>query len=96
MFSYGDSPQAAKHMTPCSMMQMPMFEDNLGSSDSELDLVHRTLSGIAGKNTNAINQHDCIAETRMLMVLCVCDSSVRLPNRTGRVFGRAGGFGAGG
>ncbi|KAF4108607.1 zinc finger protein GLIS3 isoform X2 [Onychostoma macrolepis] len=50
VFSYGDSPQAAKHITPCSMMQMPMFEDNLGSSDAslpELDLVHRTLSGIA-------------------------------------------------
>lgn len=37
------------------MMQMPMFEDNLGSSDasqSELDLLHTTLSGIAGKNTD--------------------------------------------
>uniref|UniRef100_A0A8C1Y7N8 GLIS family zinc finger 3 n=1 Tax=Cyprinus carpio TaxID=7962 RepID=A0A8C1Y7N8_CYPCA len=29
VFSYGDTPQAAKHITPCSMMQMPMFEDNL-------------------------------------------------------------------
>uniref|UniRef100_A0A8C1CKN4 GLIS family zinc finger 3 n=1 Tax=Cyprinus carpio carpio TaxID=630221 RepID=A0A8C1CKN4_CYPCA len=50
VFSYGDTPQAAKHITPCSMMQMPMFEDNLGSSDasqSELDLLHTTLSGIA-------------------------------------------------
>ncbi|XP_050977237.1 zinc finger protein GLIS3 isoform X2 [Labeo rohita] len=50
VFSYGDSPHAAKHITSCSMMQMPMFEDNLGSSDAsqpELDLVHRTLSGVA-------------------------------------------------
>ncbi|XP_026076326.1 zinc finger protein GLIS3-like isoform X1 [Carassius auratus] len=50
VFSYGNTPQAAKHITPCSMMQMPMFEDNLGSSDasqSELDLLHTTLSGIA-------------------------------------------------
>uniref|UniRef100_A0A671NFR5 Zinc finger protein GLIS3-like n=1 Tax=Sinocyclocheilus anshuiensis TaxID=1608454 RepID=A0A671NFR5_9TELE len=40
VFSYGDPPQAAKHIAPCSMMQMPMFEDNLGSSD----LLHTTLS----------------------------------------------------
>ncbi|KAL1267203.1 hypothetical protein QQF64_002878 [Cirrhinus molitorella] len=50
-FSYGDSMHAAKHITSCSMMQMqPMFEDNLSSSDAprpELDLVHRTLSGVA-------------------------------------------------
>uniref|UniRef100_A0A8C1MW67 GLIS family zinc finger 3 n=1 Tax=Cyprinus carpio TaxID=7962 RepID=A0A8C1MW67_CYPCA len=87
VFSYG-----AKHISP--MMQMPMFENNL--SQPELDLLHTTLSSIAGKNTNTINQHDCIAETRMLTVLCVCDSSVRLSNRTGRVSGRAGAFGAGG
>uniref|UniRef100_A0A673IYC8 Zinc finger protein GLIS3-like n=1 Tax=Sinocyclocheilus rhinocerous TaxID=307959 RepID=A0A673IYC8_9TELE len=40
VFSYGDPLQAAKHIPPCSMMQMPMFEDNLGSSD----LLHTTLS----------------------------------------------------
>ncbi|XP_016112467.1 zinc finger protein GLIS3-like [Sinocyclocheilus grahami] len=43
VFSYGDPPQAAEHIAPCSMMQMPMFEDNLGSSD----LLHTTLSGTA-------------------------------------------------
>uniref|UniRef100_A0A672SRU7 Zinc finger protein GLIS3-like n=1 Tax=Sinocyclocheilus grahami TaxID=75366 RepID=A0A672SRU7_SINGR len=42
VFSYSDSPQAAKHIAPCSMMQMPMFEDNLGSSD----LLHTTLSAL--------------------------------------------------
>ncbi|XP_051540673.1 zinc finger protein GLIS3-like isoform X2 [Myxocyprinus asiaticus] len=48
MFSYSDSPLAAKHITSCSMMQMNMFEDNPCSSDSSqqnLELVHRTLSG---------------------------------------------------
>ncbi|XP_016409560.1 zinc finger protein GLIS3 [Sinocyclocheilus rhinocerous] len=42
VFSYGDPLQAAKHIPPCSMMQMPMFEDNLGSSD----LLHTTLSAV--------------------------------------------------
>ncbi|XP_051971642.1 zinc finger protein GLIS3-like isoform X2 [Xyrauchen texanus] len=48
MFSYSDSPLAAKHITSCSMMQMNMFEDNLCPSDpsqQNLELVHRTLSG---------------------------------------------------
>ncbi|XP_043087672.1 zinc finger protein GLIS3 isoform X2 [Puntigrus tetrazona] len=50
VFSYGDSAQAAKHIPPCSVMHASVFEDNLGSSDAsqtELDLLHRTLSGIA-------------------------------------------------
>ncbi|XP_051542002.1 zinc finger protein GLIS3 isoform X2 [Myxocyprinus asiaticus] len=50
VFSYSDSPHAAKHITSFSMMQMNMFEDNLGSSDSSqqnLEPVHRTLSGVS-------------------------------------------------
>ncbi|XP_051741195.1 zinc finger protein GLIS3-like isoform X1 [Ctenopharyngodon idella] len=47
VFSYSDSPQAAKQISSFSMMQMPMFEDNLVSSDAsqpELDLLHRTIT----------------------------------------------------
>ncbi|XP_067290079.1 zinc finger protein GLIS3 isoform X2 [Pseudorasbora parva] len=46
VFSYTDSPQA-KQISSFPMMHLPMFEDNLGSSDApqpELDLVHRTIT----------------------------------------------------
>ncbi|KAK7125261.1 hypothetical protein R3I93_020825 [Phoxinus phoxinus] len=47
VFSYTDSPQGDKLISSFSMMQTPMFEEHLGSSDApqpELDLVHRTIT----------------------------------------------------
>ncbi|XP_039526282.1 zinc finger protein GLIS3 isoform X3 [Pimephales promelas] len=47
VFSYTDSPLEDKQISSFSMMQMPMFEEHLGSLDTsqpELDLVHRTIT----------------------------------------------------
>lgn len=61
VFSYSDSPQAAKQISSFSMMQMPMFEDSLVSSDAcqpELDLLHTTVTGKT--HTDTVNHHDTL------------------------------------
>ncbi|GAA6107665.1 zinc finger protein GLIS3 [Tachysurus ichikawai] len=47
--SYGESPQTGKQISACSMMQIPLFEDSLGSSGTtqkEPQLIHQALSSI--------------------------------------------------
>lgn len=49
--SYGESPQTGKQISACSMMQIPLFEDSLGSSGTtqkEPQLIHQALSSITG------------------------------------------------
>lgn len=50
--TYDDSPQTAGPTLACSTMQAPAFEGVLSAptaSQSDLDLVHRALSGITGE-----------------------------------------------
>ncbi|MCJ8742269.1 hypothetical protein PDJAM_G00080120 [Pangasius djambal] len=48
--SYAESPQPGRQISACSMLQIPVFEDSLGSSGTpqqEPQLIHQALSSIA-------------------------------------------------